>query len=255
MCADRSDDLPLETLFVPLIGRHIAWPEGGALFLRARAGKPLQTHSWPGLVCQQTFAPDARNAQLVLYLWSGRSGGDAKVWQSSLLEAMVAAGQFNEARAAWTRFTAIPGSRDGLFDPEFKAGGPPPFGWMLASGPSGIAEPQDDGRLHILYYGRDDLALASQLMTLRPGRYRLSMDVQMAPPPSKSLSWTVRCQPGSIPIATILMDRSASLGVSFNIPAAGCPAQLLELAGDAPEFPERAEATIGRLRLQRDGGR
>ena len=59
MCADRSDDLPLETLFVPLIGRHIAWPEGGALFLRARAGEPLQSRSWPGLVCQQTFAPDA----------------------------------------------------------------------------------------------------------------------------------------------------------------------------------------------------
>jgi 16S rRNA (guanine1207-N2)-methyltransferase len=59
MCADRSDDLPLETLFLPLMDGHLAWPEGGGLFLRARAGQPLQARSWPGLLCQQTFAPDA----------------------------------------------------------------------------------------------------------------------------------------------------------------------------------------------------
>jgi 16S rRNA (guanine1207-N2)-methyltransferase len=59
MCADRSDDRPLETLFLPLLEGHLRWPEGGALFLRARAGAPLHARSWPGLVCQQTFAPDA----------------------------------------------------------------------------------------------------------------------------------------------------------------------------------------------------
>jgi 16S rRNA (guanine1207-N2)-methyltransferase len=59
MCADRNEDRPLETLFLPLLEGHLAWPGGGALFLRARAGAPLQTRSWPGLVCHQTFAPDA----------------------------------------------------------------------------------------------------------------------------------------------------------------------------------------------------
>ncbi len=54
-----SVDLPLETLFLPLTDGQLAWPDGGALFLRARAGQPLQSRSWPGLVCQQTFAPDA----------------------------------------------------------------------------------------------------------------------------------------------------------------------------------------------------
>lgn len=64
MCADhacdgfRSDE-PLETLFLPLTEGQIPWPEGGGLFLRARAGSPLQGRTWPGLVCQQTFAPDA----------------------------------------------------------------------------------------------------------------------------------------------------------------------------------------------------
>jgi|KBSSwiStaDraftv2_1062776.scaffolds.fasta_scaffold07710_11 16S rRNA (guanine1207-N2)-methyltransferase len=59
MCADRSEDRPLETLFLPLSEGHLAWPASGALFLRARAGVPLQAGSWPGLACHQTFAPDA----------------------------------------------------------------------------------------------------------------------------------------------------------------------------------------------------
>lgn len=215
----------------------------------------LKTHPQLEYVLFNELAVDARNANLVLYLWSGRGSDEAKIWQVRLLEGLVAAGRFSEARAAWTRFTGISDTQDGLFDPEFAARAQPPFGWMLASGPSGIAEPQDGGKLHILYYGRDDLALASQLITLQPGRYRLSMEVRMGQPPSKSLAWTVRCQPGSNAIATLVLDRSALVAVSFVVPTGGCPAQLLQLVGDAPEFPERAELTIGRLKLQRDGSR
>src|SRR4030095_12529090 len=59
MCADFRDDLPLETLFLPLLEGHIAWPDRGVLFMRARAGAPLHARSWPGLVCQKTSQPDA----------------------------------------------------------------------------------------------------------------------------------------------------------------------------------------------------
>lgn len=53
-------DLTLETLFWPLIEERLTWPqEGGALFLRARDGWPLRQRAWPGLVCEQTFKPDA----------------------------------------------------------------------------------------------------------------------------------------------------------------------------------------------------
>jgi 16S rRNA (guanine1207-N2)-methyltransferase len=58
MRADLRDD-PLETLFLPLLDGHLAWPAAGALFIRARAGAPLHARAWPGLVCQQTFQPDA----------------------------------------------------------------------------------------------------------------------------------------------------------------------------------------------------
>lgn len=55
----RTDDAPLETLFLPLLDGRLAWPEDGALFLRARDGWPLHERRWPGLVCEQTFKPDA----------------------------------------------------------------------------------------------------------------------------------------------------------------------------------------------------
>lgn len=58
MRADLRDD-PLQTLFLPLLDGHLPWPAAGALFMRARAGAPLQARPWPGLVCQQTFQPDA----------------------------------------------------------------------------------------------------------------------------------------------------------------------------------------------------
>jgi 16S rRNA (guanine1207-N2)-methyltransferase len=59
MCADLAADPPLETLFLPLLEGRLQWPARGALFARARFGPPLQARSWPGLICQQTFQPDA----------------------------------------------------------------------------------------------------------------------------------------------------------------------------------------------------
>lgn len=59
MRADHGADPALETLFLPFVGGPLAWPADGALFLRARAGVPLSKASWPGLLCQQSFKPDA----------------------------------------------------------------------------------------------------------------------------------------------------------------------------------------------------
>lgn len=214
----------------------------------------IKSHPQLELALLNALAGDAANARLVSYLWSGRGGEEAKPWQGRLVNGLVGAGRFGEARLAWARFAGIAAEQDRLFDQEFATQAPPPFGWMLASGPSGIAEPQG-GELHILYYGRDDLVLASQLLTLPPGRYRLSMDVKAGSLTSKSLSWAVRCLPGSNPIASIPLDRSGPLVAPVNVPASGCQAQRLELRGNAPEFPEQAEVTISRLRLERDSER
>lgn len=57
MAADA--DPALETLFLPFVEGRLPWPEGGALFLRARDGWPLHRQSTQGLVCEQTFKPEA----------------------------------------------------------------------------------------------------------------------------------------------------------------------------------------------------
>ena len=215
----------------------------------------LQSHPQLELALLNELAADAANAPLVLRLWSGRGGEEARAWQGRLINQLVDAGRFGEARTAWSRFTGISARPDELFDAEFGAQTLPPFGWKLASGPAGIAEPQGGGRLHALFYGRDDLVLASQLLTLAPGRYRLSMELSSASPASKSLSWTVRCLPASAVIASLPVARSGPLSGSFSVPAGGCPAQQLELIGNAPEFPETADVTIGRLELQREAAR
>ncbi|MBF6023913.1 class I SAM-dependent methyltransferase [Lysobacter niastensis] len=58
----RADDgdVALQTLLLPFADGSLTWPgEGGALFLRARDGWPLHQRRWPGLVCEQTFKPEA----------------------------------------------------------------------------------------------------------------------------------------------------------------------------------------------------
>ncbi len=204
------------------------------------------------------LAADARDVRLALSLWSGRGGEGAKGWQVRMLNSLVEAGRFDEAHDAWLRFTRTPVRRDHLIDTNFSSDALPPFGWTLASGPAGVAEPENGGRLRILYYGRDSLVLASQLIKLRPGRYRLSMQVNGASAAAKALAWTVRCLPSSSAIADIGIagaEKDGELTATFAVPANGCAAQSIELTGSPPEFPRQAEVTISRLRLEQEVGR
>ncbi|HEY0660147.1 MAG TPA: class I SAM-dependent methyltransferase [Lysobacter sp.] len=62
--SNSGADPALETLLLPLINGPLSWPgEGSALFLRARDGWPLHQRPFPGLVCEQSFKPDAEALQ------------------------------------------------------------------------------------------------------------------------------------------------------------------------------------------------
>lgn len=56
----QIEDPALETLLLPFMEARLAWPEDGVLFLRARDGWPLHQRPLPGLVCEQSFRPDAQ---------------------------------------------------------------------------------------------------------------------------------------------------------------------------------------------------
>ena len=207
----------------------------------------------PRLLYELAANPGAAN--LAISLWSGGTDDPDRAWQQRLVNSLVSAGRFDEAGKTWGRFN--PGARQegGLVDPRFEADDLAPFGWTLATGPAGVAEPEGGGRLHILYYGRDDLILASQLLLLKPGPYRLAMRVDATGPIPKSLSWVVRCLPASRDLAAVSLAsaKGGVLAVDFTVPGQGCAAQRLELAGTAPDLPEQADLTIAGLRLEGRG--
>ncbi|WP_298576495.1 methyltransferase [uncultured Luteimonas sp.] len=51
-------DPALDALMLPFASGQLAWPEAGALFLRARTGAALHTHAPRTLVCEQSFRPE-----------------------------------------------------------------------------------------------------------------------------------------------------------------------------------------------------
>ncbi|QSX79923.1 class I SAM-dependent methyltransferase [Agrilutibacter solisilvae] len=94
---------------LPIVDGPLDWPADGALFLRARDGWPLHQRAFPGLLCEQTFRPEAdRLARSGLAL--ADADGDLSL-QSLVL--VLPPRQRDEARALFARAVdrARPGGR------------------------------------------------------------------------------------------------------------------------------------------------
>jgi hypothetical protein len=232
----------------PQLAAFARMPGGSAQAKRLLRDQP-QLEPW----LLGELAANPSDADLALAIWSGRNSDEDRIWQQRLVSSLVSSGRIVEARAAWNRFNPGGSPTGQLLDPKFEGGPKPPFGWTLASGAAGVAEPEGGGRLHVIYYGRDNAILASQLLQLKPGPYRLSMRVSTALPSVKSISWVVRCTPPTRDLATIELPAANNgvLAANFVIPPQACPAQLLDLVGTSPEIPEQTDFTIGDLSLSR----
>jgi hypothetical protein len=199
-----------------------------------------------------TLAKDGANADLILALSEGRRGTpESRDWQARLVGSLVSDGRYDKAQALWASFSAVPLSSLGqspIFNPDFaEQPAPPPFNWALVSSPAGVAEYVEGGGLHIVYYGREPASLASQLLRLRPGRYRLAVQVGAGSKGSKALVWKLACLPGRTTLLEVPLDGDGR--GEFEVPARGCDAQQLELAGLMQEMPETVDMTIDRLSL------
>mgnify|MGYP003584717256 CR=1 FL=1 len=108
MRAELADDVALQTLILPFVDGVLDWPAGGALFLRARDGWPLHQRAWPGLVCEQSFKPEA-DALLRSGLPLADEGDEARF----PLVLVLPPRQRDEARALYARAIArcAPGGR------------------------------------------------------------------------------------------------------------------------------------------------
>ena len=204
------------------------------------------------------LASDARDVSLALSLWSGGTADRLQVWQNKLLATLVAEERYRDAHSALMRFTKrkLPEAERGAGD--FAAKDQGPFGWALASGSSGVAEAESDGKLQVIYVGRDDIVLASKVMLLRPGRYRMSMRTNGGFASADSLAWVIECLPSGSEVArSKLVSAGAGgiIGSSLEIAASGCEAQRIRLTATAKDLPERVELTIADFRVEREGAR
>ncbi|MES2904964.1 MAG: tetratricopeptide repeat protein [Pseudomonadota bacterium] len=198
------------------------------------------------------LAGDAANAPLVLALMpTGRLPSKASDWPGRLVQSMVAAGDYGGAEAMWRRLSRV-ANRGLIYNPDFRdLAGPPPFNWSYASANSGVAEPAGGGGLEVIYYGREDLTLASQVVRLPPGRYRLAMRIN-GPTLPIGLAWTVSCYPGpttilQLPLGTV---SKGSVEGTFAVPAAGCTAQAIQLRGQPTEVAETVQLSITGFTLE-----
>jgi 16S rRNA (guanine1207-N2)-methyltransferase len=105
-----NDDPALQTLLLPFEQGLLQWPaEGGVLFLRARDGAPLHQRRWPGLVCEQSFRPDADALSQAGLALVDQAGGAERY----PLVLVLPPRQRDEARALYARAVSLaaPGGR------------------------------------------------------------------------------------------------------------------------------------------------
>jgi len=100
----HSEDAALETLFLPFINGHLPWPQDGALFLRAREGAPLHQRPLPGLICEQSFKPDADALQHAGFSVGDAGANDARTYSLVLV---LPPRQRDEARALLARAISL----------------------------------------------------------------------------------------------------------------------------------------------------
>lgn len=201
------------------------------------------------------LAADPDNLELILEL-EGSVGGSSDVksspWQARLLNGLIREGAYERAYALWQQLSGFAGPRPLLFNPDFRrVAAPPPFNWSFASSGAGFAEPEN-GTMRVLYFGRENATLASQLLLLPPGAYRLSAPVSGGAAP-QSLAWTVSCVPTGTQLVELGLGSSSTAAGIFEVPAGGCPAQTLELKGRAQDMPQESDVRAGPLALERIG--
>jgi hypothetical protein len=198
------------------------------------------------------LAGDPANTPLVLSLVEATSErrDPPPDWQGRLVGSLIQAGDYAAANRVWRRITGItdPGL---LYNPQFRdKSAPPPFNWQLYSGSAGVAEASGAGGLDVIYYGREDTVLATQILRLPPGRYRLAMRIEGAST-AAGVAWTVTCIGAKEPIFRLSLDRTEKgmVAGALAVPAANCSAQSLDLRGRPGETSGTAQLTISELSL------
>lgn len=189
------------------------------------------------------------NADLVMALASRSTSVEPPVWQATMLTTLIEAGQYDKAHALWRALSGFTEAHS-IFNPQFAPiNAPPPFNWRFAQDAAGVVEPRN-GELSVLYFGREDAALATQVLQLLPGNYQIASRASGDLGSPGSLRWTLHCLPKREPLLDTPLTKAGPYVLQFQVPAA-CQAQQLQLRGTSQDFDARVDARIGGLQLRK----
>jgi hypothetical protein len=264
---EAAAELGVLTILVPRTG-EVLIPQLAKMVTDPKTAGTLRgaLNNNPGLLhaVLSRLASSGTNPDTILSLASEAGppppGVDTQ-WQAILVNNLARQGQVERAYKLWQQFGRVPAAEagKGVYDPELKGlPGSAPFNWRLVAGAEGVAEKASGGGLQVGYYGRVDTELAEQLLLLKPGRYRLEFQAEGdAKGENSKIVWTLSCQGSKATLVQLPLTgityAPRKLAAGFTVPASGCSAQWLRLAGAAAEFPAEQSATIRNLRIVKDG--
>lgn len=248
------------TVLVPELARMVRNPATRGAIVRVLERDPAMQEA-----LLQQLASSGSDPDLILAVAGQRAKapptGSSSSWQALLIDNLVEKGKVPQAYRLWQSFAGIKAEAGakGLYDGRFEGlPGVPPFNWELGSGNAGVAERTKAPALEIAYYGRLPAELASQLLMLGPGRYRLQFRAEGdASGDGSRLVWTLACSPSKTSLLELPLRKigySARLVAGdFTIPASGCPMQWLKLSGIQGEFSNAQNVTISDVQIRKAG--
>lgn len=176
-------------------------------------------------------------------------------FQTQYLNMLVAERNFVHAHEAWLRFSKIDRERSSNwpFNDQFEPRNEPqPFNWVIDNS---RAELQEQGGLHITYFGRGRAILATQLMLVTPGEYTLETLVNgRVPKRAGKFAWYMACyEDGAkimeLPIVLSRISHTESFQGTVVIPVIACSVQELELRVYPGEFPQMSQLQVLSVKL------
>lgn len=181
---------------------------------------------------------------------------NAESWGPALVKRLAEQKRYGAARQVWHRIYRLSDAQANapIFNAGFAEGrNAPPFDWSLAAGSLGAADMRNNG-LAIDYYGRDSGDLASQILVLKPGRYRFAVAIDPGKTDNAAkLFWSLTCRTDGkaslMNLPVIAGAAKRTIAADLVVPA-DCPAQTLTLRSEAGEFPAPVSVTIRDLDLR-----
>lgn len=186
------------------------------------------------------------------------SAARATDMEAALLRALVEAGEYSQARALMRAVAPVHAQRF-VRDQSFTGNGPyAPFDWSYASGVALAAAPTGatGGGLHYRANTGEGGVVASQLITLAPGSYRLStVGRGVSPNDDGGAVWSVRCAGAQAKVLAQLRvegrvaNQRTRTDLTFAVPS-GCPTQWLDLTVRPTFSPGGVEGIVSKIGIE-----